>query len=195
MPLRYDDRFARMFGICRYAPDDGGDGGEAPGDGGGDEAPEGGGDADAPLDPAAEIAKWKGLARRHETAAKKNADAAKRLQEIEESGKSELEKAQAAATAAEQRISETTRELTRLRVAMRKGLTEAMAKRLTGETEEELEADADELLTLFKAETEDETDRSIPRRPRERLRPGTGPDKEPEPNAKEIVDKIMASAF
>lgn len=37
----------------------------------------------------------------------------------------------------------------RLEVAMEKGLTPAQAKRLQGESKEELEADADEIITLF----------------------------------------------
>lgn len=39
----------------------------------------------------AEASKWKALARKHEQAAKDNADAARRLAEIEESGKTEQE--------------------------------------------------------------------------------------------------------
>lgn len=46
---------------------------------------------------AAEAEKWKALARKHEGTAKANSEAAKRLAEIEESQKSEVEKAVAAA--------------------------------------------------------------------------------------------------
>lgn len=45
----------------------------------------------------AEADKWKALARKHEGSAKANADAAKRLAEIEEANKSEVEKAVEAA--------------------------------------------------------------------------------------------------
>jgi hypothetical protein len=48
-------------------------------------------------DLTAEVEKWKALARKHEGTAKSNADAAKRLAEIEEASKSETEKAVAAA--------------------------------------------------------------------------------------------------
>lgn len=48
-------------------------------------------------DLTAEVEKWKSLARKHEGTAKANADAARRLNEIEEASKSETEKAVAAA--------------------------------------------------------------------------------------------------
>jgi hypothetical protein len=65
-----------------------------------------------------------------------------------------------------------------LRVALNKGLTETQAKRLVGDSEEDLEKDADELLSSFRAEDDDPDER--PRRPRERLRPGAAPAVEPE---------------
>lgn len=67
-------------------------------------------------------------------------------QDRADADKSEAEKRAAAeerATAAELRA-------LRLEVAADKGLTPAQAKRLQGGTREELEADADELLTVFK---------------------------------------------
>ena len=54
-------------------------------------------------DLAAELAKWKAMARKNEATAKQNAAAAKKLAEIEEASKSDLERAQAAATTAEER--------------------------------------------------------------------------------------------
>ena len=54
-------------------------------------------------DLAAELARWKSEARKHEQRAKSNAAAAEKLAKIEEASKSELERAQAAATAAEER--------------------------------------------------------------------------------------------
>ena len=54
-------------------------------------------------DLAAELARWKSEARKHEQRAKSNAAAADKLAKIEEASKSELERAQAAATAAEER--------------------------------------------------------------------------------------------
>ncbi len=76
--------------------------------------------------------------------------AAKKLADLEEANKSEIEKAQARAEAAEKRLQET--ELARLRseIALAKGLTPSQAKRLVGTTADELEADAAELLTDLK---------------------------------------------
>ena len=54
-------------------------------------------------DPAAELARWKAEARKHEKRAKENAAAAEKLAKIEEASKTELERAQAAAAEADQR--------------------------------------------------------------------------------------------
>lgn len=51
----------------------------------------------------AETTKWKALARKHEMAAKDNADAAQRLAEIEGSGKTEQERLAEARRAADER--------------------------------------------------------------------------------------------
>jgi hypothetical protein len=67
----------------------------------------------------------------------------------------------------------------RLKVALKKGLTESQAKRLIGDTEEDLEKDADELLASFKDSTSDDG-QGPSRRPRERLRPGAAPSAEAE---------------
>lgn len=54
-------------------------------------------------DLAAELAKWKSMARKNEALAKQNATAAAKLAKIEEASKTELERAQAAAAEADQR--------------------------------------------------------------------------------------------
>lgn len=71
------------------------------------------------------------------------------LAKIKDANKSETEKLSERASKAEQDATSAQSELLRLRVAMRKGLTEAQARRLVGSSEEELEADADELLASF----------------------------------------------
>lgn len=178
----YDPRFARFFGICHYAPDDGD--GDGDGDGGNPPNP------DDKTDFKAEAEKWKALARKHEATAKQNADAAKKLADIENSNKSEIEKALAAKEAADKDAAQARYELMRTQVAVDAGLTLAHAKRLVGTTEEELKADAAELLATFKpAENEN---RNV--RPRENLRPGARPDVEPAVNVKEIVDGMVAQA-
>lgn len=52
----------------------------------------------------AEVAKWKALSRKNEDQAKANADAAKRLADLEESGKSEAQKAADRVTKAEAEV-------------------------------------------------------------------------------------------
>lgn len=70
--------------------------------------------------------------------------------------KAELEKAQTATKKAQDEAAKATARADRLEVAMEKGLTPAQAKRLVGDTKEELEADADEILELFgSAKSED----------------------------------------
>jgi len=142
----------------------------------------------------AEATKWKALARKHEKAAKDNADAARRLADIEASGKSEQERLTEARQAAEERAQTAEREIARLRVALKKGLTDVQARRLVGDTEDELEADADELLTTFAPAQASDTD--LPSRPRERLRPAARPEATPdETDPAKLVEAIPRSAF
>lgn len=117
---------------------------------------------------------------------------AAKAKELEDSGKSDLERLTSEAQGHASRAEKAEAELMRLRVAMRKGLTETQAKRLVGASEDELEEDADDLLASFKpAEPEKKDDEPEPepergsdprRRPQERLRPGAVPaaDLEPE---------------
>jgi hypothetical protein len=60
--------------------------------------------ATQPKDLAAEVEKWKDLSRKNEARAKANADAAKRLAEIEDAAKSEADKLAERLTAAEERV-------------------------------------------------------------------------------------------
>lgn len=92
---------------------------------------------------------------------------------------SEKERLEKRAERAEGEAKEAGAELLKLRVGLRKGLTETQAKRLVGETEEELEADADELLESFGAKDDGEG-KGTRRRPQERLKPGASPSSKPE---------------
>lgn len=93
----------------------------------------------------AEAEKWKAFSRKHEDAAKANADKAKRLDELEESQKTELQKAADRAAAAEAKAAEIEARATRAEVAAEKGVP---ANLLTGSTQEELEASADALIAF-----------------------------------------------
>lgn len=139
-------------------------------------------------DLAAEVAKWKAMSRKHEADAKAGKAAAAKLKEIEDAGKSEIEKAQAKITESEQKAAAAEARALRLEIAAEKGLTPAQAKRLVGTTKEELEADADELLSTFKpadkaGESDTDGEPESTGKPREALRPGTssvGEEKEQE---------------
>jgi hypothetical protein len=109
------------------------------------------------------------------------------LAALKDAGKSEQQKAADNAAAAEARAAKAEAALIRLEVAAEKGLTPAQAKRLVGDTREDLEADADELIESFGKGG------STPppnRRPQEK-RPGTVPDADTEEDPEAIVAKII----
>jgi chromosome segregation ATPase len=76
---------------------------------------------------------------------------ASKAKELEEAGRSDLEKLTARAEQAERQRGEVEAKALRLEVAFEKGLTPAQAKRLVGANREELEADAEEILRDFPA--------------------------------------------
>lgn len=88
---------------------------------------------------------------------KELAPLAQKAKELEESQKSEQQKITERAEAAERERDALRLEALRLRIAADKGLSPKQAARLRGSTEEEMSADADELLSEFQA--------SGPRRP------------------------------
>lgn len=106
-------------------------------------------------------------------------DAEDKVRKHEDAGKSEAEREKDKVKSLEDRTSNAERELVRLRVAIKKGLTESQAKRLVGDTEEELEADADELLETFGKPKEKEKG-SPGGKPKEKLSGGGDPTEEPE---------------
>lgn len=120
--------------------------------------------------------KWKAMARKHETEARK---AQKELDDIRNAGKSEIEKLTDRATKAEQDAARSGSLALRYEVAGEKGLSSSLAKRLHGSTREELEADADALLEEFGEKGNG--DKPTPGgRPKEALRGGNKPDDEPD---------------
>lgn len=132
-------------------------------------------------------------ARKWERRAKDNADKAEAYDKLQESQKSEQEKLTEAREAADRRAAEAEQRALRLEVAAEKGLTPAQAKRLQGTSREELEGDADELLSTFRAADDGDDGAGDPlrRRPQERTRPGGRPNTEPEISPKDVVDKVM----
>lgn len=130
-----------------------------------------------------EAEKWKALARKHEGQAKANATAAQELATIKEADKTEAQKAADKAAEAEQRASSAEMASLRIDVALDKapdGMSIAqvrkLAKRLSGATREELEADADELFAEFEPARPDDPKR----RPKERLKTGATSVDEPD---------------
>lgn len=141
------------------------------------------------VDHKAEAEKWKALARKQEARAKENAEAAKKLAELEEKGKSDEQRRDEALSSVQTENAQLKAENLRLTVALDKApegmplsKVKKLALRLSGETREDLEADAEELFADFaSSETGDENkDDDTRRRPTERLKPGGAPDTEPE---------------
>jgi len=139
-------------------------------------------DTDKPQAPdtatADEVAKWKAMARKHEAQAKSNAEAARKLGELEDANKSDLEKANAAAADAARRAEAAEAQVLKYRVAADKAVPSKLMKFLSGSTQEELEESADELLAALTSDTGDAGEGTG--RPQERLRAGAANDAEPE---------------
>lgn len=140
-------------------------------------------DGDPPADDASKLKsaldKERQLRRDAEVKAKVNAEAATKLQEIEDANKTEVEKLTdklARETSARQ-LAEAA--LTRATVAMRHGLTDEQARRLIGDSEDELEADALELLKMLQGEELEEEEAPngaiAPAAPRPKLKSGSTP--------------------
>lgn len=87
--------------------------------------------------------------------ARANAEAAKRLEQIEAEQAKANQTAAEREAAAEQRAAKAEAEALKLSVAFEKGLTPAQAKRLVGGTRDELEADADDILENFPVKKDD----------------------------------------
>jgi hypothetical protein len=142
-----------------------------------------------------ELSKWKSLARRHERAYK---DASGRLKKHEDKDKSEAERLQEAAQESRTRADRAEANLRRREIAEERApehaslaQIKAVAKRLAGESDEDMEADADELFSLLAPEP---SKPRTPSRPKERLRGGGEPDEEPEESdPRKLADLIRKS--
>lgn len=158
--------------------------------------PEGGKEPDLAVD----VAKWKAMARKHEQQAKTNAAAAKKLAELEDANKSEIEKASEAAKTAQERADAAEAKALRYEVALDKGVPKKLMKFLTGSTAEDIEASADELLEALGPDTGGKNtgeETSSGGRPKEKLRPGadTTSTEDEGDDPREIAKKIPRSIF
>lgn len=145
-----------------------------------------------------EAEKWKALARKHEAQSKSNAEAARKLKELEDADKTEAQKAADKAAEAEKRATTAERSALQLEVALDKapeGMSLAqvrkLAKRLTGGTREELEADADELFADFAPDTGGDEGDEGEKRKRPGGRPKTGATSTSDPEETD-PDKLAA---
>lgn len=135
--------------------------------------------ASSGADLEAEVAKWKALARKHEGQAKSNAEAAKKVKEMEDASKSDIEKATAAQTAAEKRAEAAEAKALRYEIALEKNVPAKLIKFLGGNTEDEIKAAADELLeAVSPADTGGSTTGD---KPKEALRAGAAGSSDSEP--------------
>ena len=159
-----------------------------PDDAGGEKPP-----ADKPLgDPGKKALDAERKARRD--AERRATDLETRLKAIEDKDKSETERLTEENTQLKKDLAAATASGVRYRVAVDKGLTATQAKRLVGDTEDELLADADEILESWGAKPGDDKTGPPPgQRPREQLRPGSG---DPDAPVEETdVRKIGARMF
>ncbi len=110
---------------------------------------------------------------------------AAKAKELEDSSKSEIERATEKLTDAERRANDAEARALRIEVAAEKGIPLTQAKRLVGATREELEADADEYLEANKGPEKPSG------RPKERLTPGAVPDADTDgDDPRELAKKV-----
>ncbi|MGW4114816.1 hypothetical protein ACWEFJ_28410 [Actinosynnema sp. NPDC004786] len=117
---------------------------------------------------------------------------AQKWRDYQASQKTDQEKQADRLTEAETRLGKVENENVRLRIALSKGLTLKQAMRLVGDTEEELEADADDFLAELgeKPGRTDKTDK-VKTRPRTALKGGARPDEEPdETDPRKLAAKV-----
>ena len=113
---------------------------------------------------------------------------AKKAKELEDANKSETERLTERSTSAETRATKAETDYRRLNIAldkapdgMSKKQVRSIAARLHGETDEELEADAEELFSMFGGDGEKKDPPPVKGRPREEFRGGADdPAEEPE---------------
>lgn len=148
--------------------------------------PDGGKDAD-PLGDAGKRA-IDAMKRERNAARKELADAQKKIKEFSDKDKTELQRLQESAEESKSRAAKAEVTHRKLQTAFDRApegasrdAIKAVAKRLAGETEEEMEADADELFALLvPAAAADDTKKTLPGKPTEKLSGGGDPGEEPE---------------
>lgn len=175
-------------------------GGDGPADDPADD-PDDDPDDGLPADVQAQLRKKNNEAKNLRNRLKQLEGVEQRLKEIEDRDKSEVDRLKDQLAEAQARAEKAETALARTEVAFEKGLTPAQAKRLTGATREELEADADDLLSILKPSNETEPPSGggkpspVSNRPTPALRGGGDPTTEPEPDMRQVVADIPRSAI
>lgn len=105
--------------------------------------------ADTEPDWKAEAEKWKGLARKHEETWKANSEKVAEYDRLVEASKTDQQRLEERAAAAEGKVTGLAAENLRYRVGLAKGLPPQLIGRLQGASQEELEKDADVLFEQF----------------------------------------------
>lgn len=149
-------------------------------------------DTDLDLDRAkAKITKANNEARSLRERLKVAEEKAARLDELEDSGKSEMEKLTAKVAEAERKAQEAERRALVAEVAHTEGLTPSQAKRLVGNTLEELQADAADLKETFQPQEGNGGGKPPEGKPTPHLHGGGGdPNDEVVPDVKSVLDSI-----
>lgn len=146
-----------------------------------------GSDTEPAVDLAKEAEKWKAIARKHEERAKANAEAAARLKEMEDAGKTEAEKLQSALAEAQAQARKSTVKALKLEVANEKGLPASLAKFLPDtENEVDMMQAADELLEASGAGLDTPT-----KRPKSQLSSPLGSDSDPADDAQRMLNSML----
>lgn len=105
--------------------------------------------AEAEIDWQAEARKWEKRAKDNHKRVQELEPKASQFDVLEAASKSDLERAQEQLAALQSQLSTTERQALIASVALDKGLPATLARRLQGDSKEDLEADADELLSQF----------------------------------------------
>lgn len=144
------------------------------------------------------------MKRERNAARKELADYRAKLKEIEDKDKTEAQRLQEARDEAANRAAKAEEQARSLSIAMERAPTHAtlaqvraVAKRVRGESDEDMESDADELFELLApAPKDDGPPRKVAGKPRERLRGGGDPEEEPEESdPRKLAEMIRRNRF
>lgn len=142
-----------------------------------------------------DLAKWKAMARKHEAQAKANAEAARRLAELEDAQKTETQRLVERAEKAERELLEARTTALIARAAKKYGIPDELTDFLSGAaSEEDIEAKAARLAESIAAAKTPADD--IPGKPKPRLVPGQGADASAEDvDVQAIAARIRSTTY